>query len=359
MEENRWLGQKRKKIYRREEDEKRSYKKKTPREFASDWLTSSLRGGVVQPLYFNMDTQTYAELMDLFIESIGLDREFGFTSLEITAKTISPIPISIIFKKRTLYEVAIHDGHALYEIGLARDGQRHFKHVAFTEFGEKYSDMVGNLLGLRISRAVFRDAVTKIMVNPGNCKEWRHSAGIFAYMISEAGRFYWVNRILRVVMCMDLSITLDGRYEWMALIPHKWWLFSMWDRELKVKALSPPRKVQTNAFSNKGFDELTKGFEEPKDASLEDKRLLSNREQIEWRRQMEEEESGGIKVWEREKEEIERKKEEMALKTAQSQTKIESIRFLLKAYLKPAEGSTPSRFSTYKSYLDARSKHQR
>ncbi|GJU58511.1 enhancer of polycomb-like protein [Tanacetum coccineum] len=210
-----------------------------------------------------------------------------------------------------------------------------YKHVAFTEFGEKYSDMVGNLLGLRISRAVFRDAVTKIMVNPGNCKEWRHSAGIFAYMISEAGRFYWVNRILRVVMCMDLSITLDERYEWMALIPHKWWLFSMWDRELKVKALSPHRKVQTNAFSNKGFDELTKGFEEPKDASLEVKKLGSQSLIYKtwtngapaWR----EEEVGGIQsLGERKRREIERKKKEMALKTAQSQTKIESNRFLLK-----------------------------
>nr|GEX79516.1 hypothetical protein [Tanacetum cinerariifolium] len=86
-------------------------------------------------------------MMNKFIGSVGLDRAFGFTSLEMTASKTSSSsnPINIVFKKRTLYEVAIHDGHQLYEIGLKDDGLRHFKDVSFTEFGESYPQMVGSL----------------------------------------------------------------------------------------------------------------------------------------------------------------------------------------------------------------------
>nr|GEZ14430.1 hypothetical protein [Tanacetum cinerariifolium] len=109
-------------------------------------------GRGVQQLKFGIDTGSYSVMMNKFIASGGLDREFGFTSLEMTASKTSSDSINIVFKKRTLYEVAIHDGHQLYEIGLKDDGLRHFKDASFTEFGESYPTMVGSLHGLRIDR---------------------------------------------------------------------------------------------------------------------------------------------------------------------------------------------------------------
>nr|GEX79514.1 hypothetical protein [Tanacetum cinerariifolium] len=91
-------------------------------------------------------------MMNKFLASVGLDRKLGFTSLEMTASKTSSDPISIVFKKRTLYEVAIHDVYQLYEIGLKDDGLRHFKDASFMKFGESYPQMVGSLHGLRIDR---------------------------------------------------------------------------------------------------------------------------------------------------------------------------------------------------------------
>nr|GEY04362.1 enhancer of polycomb-like, N-terminal [Tanacetum cinerariifolium] len=119
-------------------------------------------------------------MMNTFLDSVGLDREFGFTSLEMTASMTSSDLISIVFKKRRLYEVAIHDGYQLKEISLKDDGLRHFKDASFTELGESPS------------------------------YELPHSAGILAFMIAEAGRFLPVDRVLSTLMCVDLSITLDN-----------------------------------------------------------------------------------------------------------------------------------------------------
>nr|GEX79515.1 hypothetical protein [Tanacetum cinerariifolium] len=184
--------------------------------FALEWLSSSIMGRGVQQLKFGIDTSSYSVMMNKFIASAGLDREFGFTRLEMTASKTSSDTIIIVSKKRTLYEVAIHDGYQLYEIGLKDDGLRHFKDASFTEFGESYPQMVGSLHGLRIDREVFRNSVMSIMNNPGDCKEWPHSAGILAFMIAKAGRFFPVDKVLRTMMCVDLSITLDNEYQWLA-----------------------------------------------------------------------------------------------------------------------------------------------
>nr|GFD38468.1 hypothetical protein [Tanacetum cinerariifolium] len=87
---------------------------------------------------FDIDTGSYSDMMNKFLALVGLDRELGFTSLEMTASKISSDLINIVFKKRTLYEVTIHDVYQLYEIGLKDDGLRHFKDASFMKFGESY-----------------------------------------------------------------------------------------------------------------------------------------------------------------------------------------------------------------------------
>nr|GEZ77277.1 hypothetical protein [Tanacetum cinerariifolium] len=176
-------------------------------------------------------------MMNKFLDSVGLDRESDFTSLEMTASKTSSDPISIVFKKRTLYEVAIHDGYQLKEIGLKDDGLRHFKDASFTEFGESYPQM------------------------------WPHSAGILAFMIAEAGRVFSSRQVLSTLMCVDLSITLDNEYQWLAEIPHKWWLFCKWDRELKAMGVNQRDETKVAISTNKQFRELTDRIKDVKDAS--------------------------------------------------------------------------------------------
>nr|GEZ38982.1 hypothetical protein [Tanacetum cinerariifolium] len=114
--------------------------------YTSSLSCSSREGRVVFTIARAICMHDYDMLSPSHGGSIGLDREFGFTSLEMTASKTSSSsnPINIVFKKRTFYEVAIHDGHELYEIGLKDDGLRHFKDASFTEFGESYPQMVGS-----------------------------------------------------------------------------------------------------------------------------------------------------------------------------------------------------------------------
>nr|GEZ19342.1 hypothetical protein [Tanacetum cinerariifolium] len=168
--------------------------------------------------------------------------------------------------------------------------------------------MVGSLHGLRIDRDVFRNSVMSIMNNPGDCKEWPHSAGILTFMIAEAGRFFPVDRVLRTLMCVDLSNNLDNEYQWLAEIPHKWWLFSKWDRELKAMGVNQRDETKVVILTNEQFRELTDRIKDAKDAShapfkkqIRAARVSSTRHGY----QREKKESKGLKFWEMEQRDIE------------------------------------------------------
>nr|GEV53574.1 enhancer of polycomb-like, N-terminal [Tanacetum cinerariifolium] len=111
----------------------------------SSWLHKLLK--------FDIETRSYSDMMNKFLDSVGLYREFDFTRLEMTASKTSSDPISIVFKKRMLYEVAIHDGYELKEIGLKDDDLRQFK--VLRSLASHTLRWFGSLYGLRIDRDIY------------------------------------------------------------------------------------------------------------------------------------------------------------------------------------------------------------
>ncbi|GJY75664.1 putative NHL domain-containing protein [Tanacetum coccineum] len=179
--------------------------------YKSDWLINFDDDDLVQPLSFDLDVDTYPYLMNLFINAIGIDREFGFARIKVHASEKAPErDMSIVVKKRRIYVVAIHKGKLLNEQML---GSR------------------GSLIGLQVSRRLFHEALLAI-INYEDLSWWKKGAGMFAFVVCEAGRFSCIYKALRIVFCLDTSITLTNSYEWMANIPKLWWKFSKWDREI-------------------------------------------------------------------------------------------------------------------------------
>ncbi|GJT21027.1 hypothetical protein Tco_0890964, partial [Tanacetum coccineum] len=143
--------------------------------YKSDWLINFDDDDLVQPLSFDLDVDTYPYLMNLFINAIGIDREFGFARIKVHASEKAPErDMSIVVKKRRIYVVAIHKGKLLNEQML---GSR------------------GSLIGLQVSRRLFHEALLAI-INYEDLSWWKKGAG------------------------------------WRANIPKLWWKFSKWDREI-------------------------------------------------------------------------------------------------------------------------------
>ncbi|GKD47577.1 hypothetical protein Tco_1276553, partial [Tanacetum coccineum] len=162
----------------------------------------------VELLSFDVDFDSYPNLMNLFIEAIANDREFGFAWIQL-----------------------------LHEIGYQEFGTRHFLKTRFTQFGE-------SLIGLQVSRRLFHSSVMTVINNQGLSSEWKGSAGMFAYAICKAARFFCLHKVLRIVFCLNTSITLANSYEWMANIPKLWWKFSKWHREILDE--TPAKEDMTN-----------------------------------------------------------------------------------------------------------------
>ncbi|GKC07088.1 AT-rich interactive domain-containing protein 2-like protein, partial [Tanacetum coccineum] len=73
---------------------------------------------------------------------------------------------------------------------------RWLAHAKLTGYAERYSSLLDarGLTGTVLSREVFRDAAIRVIRNQGVSREWKHSFGIFALMVSEPARFRWFTR---------------------------------------------------------------------------------------------------------------------------------------------------------------------
>ncbi|GKA50170.1 enhancer of polycomb-like protein [Tanacetum coccineum] len=264
--------------------------------------------GSVELLSFDVDFDSYPYLMNLFIEAIANDREFGFARIQVNASQTAPErDMSMVVKKQTIYVVAIHDGQLLHEIGYQEFGTRHFLKTRFTQFGETYKEMLGyggSLIGLQVSRRLFHSSVMAVINNQGLSSEWKGSAGMFAYVVCEAARFFCIHKVLRIVFCLNTSITLANSYEWMANIPKLWWKFSKWHREIldETPAKEDMTNKATREFDKADFEgaspELKRwGREIIKFASWDKKRsrILPNKSNIAKIRKERREEWGQIK----------------------------------------------------------------
>ncbi|GJV12448.1 AT-rich interactive domain-containing protein 2-like protein [Tanacetum coccineum] len=87
-----------------------------------------------------------------------------------------------------------YDGQTLYELGEhdIEPQPRWLAHAKLTGYAERYSSLLDarGLTGTVLSREVFRDAAIRVIRNrnQGVSREWKHSFGIFALMVSEPAR---------------------------------------------------------------------------------------------------------------------------------------------------------------------------